>query len=47
VNNVFVEVLFTEAESGRVFDTDDGGADVIVVRSVNGMSATATLRYRF
>lgn len=48
VNNVFDEVLFTEAENGRVFDTDgDGAADVIVARSINGTSATATLRYRF
>ena len=48
VNNVFDEVLFTEAENGPVFDTDgDGAADVIVARSINGTSATATLRYRF
>ena len=47
VNNVFDEVLFTEAENGRVFDTDgDGAADVIVARSINGTSATATRRYR-
>ena len=48
VNNVFDEVLFTEAENGRVFDTDGNGTpDVIVARSINGTSATATLRYRF
>ena len=48
VNNLFDEVLFTEAENGRVFDTDgDGSSDVIVARSVNGTSATASLRYRF
>lgn len=48
VNNVFDEVLFTEAENGRVFDTDgDGTPDVVVARSINGTSATATLRYRF
>jgi len=48
VNNVFDEVLFTEAKSGRVFDTDgDGTPDVIVVRSVNGMLTIVTLRYRF
>ena len=47
-NNLFDEVLFTEAENGRVFDTDgDGSPDVIVARSINGTSATATLRYRF
>jgi outer membrane receptor protein involved in Fe transport len=48
VNNMFDEVLFTEAENGRVFDTDGNGTpDVIVARSINGTSATATLRYRF
>ncbi|MAN67155.1 MAG: TonB-dependent receptor [Hyphomonadaceae bacterium] len=48
VNNVFDKVLFTEAENGRAFDTDgDGTADVIIARSINGRSATATFRYRF
>jgi outer membrane receptor protein involved in Fe transport len=48
VNNVFDEALFTEAENGRVFDTDgDRIADVIIARSINGTSATATFRYRF
>lgn len=48
VNNLFDEALFTEAENGRVFDTDgDGTPDVIVARSINGITASATLRYRF
>ena len=48
INNVFDEVLFTEAENGRAFDSDnDGTPDVIVARSINGTSATATLRYQF
>lgn len=48
VNNVFDEALFTEAENGRVFDTDGvAGNDVIVARSVNGTTASAAFRYRF
>ncbi len=48
INNVFDEVLFTEAENGRAFDvTGDGAADVIVARSINGTTTSATLRYRF
>ncbi len=48
INNVFDETLFTEAENGRVFDTDgDGINDVIVARSINGTTTSATLRYRF
>jgi outer membrane receptor protein involved in Fe transport len=48
VNNVFDESLFTEAENGRVFDTDGvAGNDVIVARSINGRTASASFRYRF
>ncbi len=48
VNNAFDEVLFTEAENGRAFDTDgDTINDVIVARSINGRTASATLRFRF
>ena len=48
VNNLFDESLFTEAENGRVFDTDgDGQNDTIVARSITGRTASATLRFRF
>jgi outer membrane receptor protein involved in Fe transport len=48
VNNAFDETLFTEAENGRVFNTDGvAGNDVIVARSINGRTASATFRYSF
>lgn len=47
-NNLTDEVLFTEAENGRAFDTDgDSINDTIVARSINGRTVSARFQYRF